>query len=170
MGGRWFVADLLTHGAAALVVKAATSVRMASVFVAGTLLPDVASRVPSIGLGLVHVHIMRVPEWMLFAWEPLHQPFGMVLLAYLLSMLFSAQIRPAVFLNLLGGMALHMMLDLLQSHHGAGYMLMFPFSTASFELGWIGSEATVPAALPLVVFAIWLVRKRSQSVSMVHQQ
>ena len=164
------MADLITHGAVALMVKAATRVRMVSVFVAGTLLPDVASRVPSIGLGLVHVHILRVPEWMLFAWEPLHQPVGMVLLSYFLAMLFSAQVRTSVFLNLLGGMALHMMLDLLQSHHGAGYMLMFPFGMSSFEFGWMGSEATVPVSIPLGLLSIWLVRKRSQAVSMVHKQ
>jgi len=161
------VADLLTHGAVAVLVKASTGWRRPAVFVAGTLLPDVASRVPSIGLGLVHVHLMRLPEWMLFAWEPLHQPFGMALLAYLLAMLFPVAIRVSIFTNLLGGMALHLGLDLMQSHHGAGYMLAFPFDMGSFELGWIGSEATVPFALPLCLLAFWYGKRRQQSFSVL---
>jgi hypothetical protein len=154
------VADLLSHAAIAVMLKAGTGWRMPAVFVAGTILPDVASRVPAIGLGYIHVHLVPMPEWLLFAWEPMHQPMGMCILAYLVSMFFGEHIRRPVFWNLLGGMALHLTLDVLQSHHGAGYMLGFPFFTQAFELGWIGSEATVPLAAPLCVFAWWLVRKR----------
>ena len=66
------MADLLTHGAAAVLVKASTRWEMASVFVVGTFMPDVASRVPSIGLGWVHVHLMQLPEFLLFAWVKIH--------------------------------------------------------------------------------------------------
>ena len=164
------MADLLTHGAAAVLTKAATRWSMASVFVAGTLIPDVASRVPSILLGFVHVHVARIPEWLLFAWEPMHQPMGMVVLAYLLSMLFPAACRVAIFGNLLGGMALHLLLDVIQSHHGAGYMLAFPFATNTFEFGWIGSEATVPFALPLTLASAWAIHKRKQSLTVMQEQ
>ena len=61
--------------------------------------------------------------------------------------------------NLLGGMLLHMAIDLLQSHLGVGYPLLFPFSTHAVELGLIGSEATVPLALPLAVLAVWVWRR-----------
>ena len=159
------MADLLTHGAVAVIAKAGIGWRMPAVFVAGTILPDVASRVPAMSLGFIHVHVTPIPQWMLFAWEPMHQPLGMLLLAYLISMFFGVAKRPAIFMNLLGGMALHLLMDLVQSHHGAGYMLGFPFATGSFELGWIGSEATVPVSLPLCVLAWWLVRNRGRGVS-----
>jgi hypothetical protein len=157
-----FVADLITHAAVAVIVKAGTGWRMPAVFVAGTVLPDVASRVPAISLGYIHVHLAPIPEWLLFAWEPMHQPLGMTLLAYLVSLFFRVSVRPLVFLNLLGGMALHLALDVLQSHHGAGYMLGFPFGTQAFELGWIGSEATVPLAVPLCAVAWWLARNHGR--------
>ena len=159
------MADLLTHGAVAVLVKGATGWRMPAVFIAGTILPDVASRVPSIGLGYIHVHITPIPQWLLFAWEPMHQPLGMVLLAYLLSMLFHATVRAVVCLNLLGGMMLHLLLDAFQSHSGAGYMLAFPFSTSTFEFGWIGSEATVPFSIPLSILACWMIHRRCRRTS-----
>ena len=164
------MADLVTHGAAAVLVKAATGWRMAPVFVAGTFVPDVASRVPSIGLGLVHVHLVRLPEWLLFAWEPMHQPFGMLILAYLLCMFFPVAVRRSVFTNLMGGMFLHLLLDVFQSHHGAGYMLMFPFGTTSFEFGWIGSEATVPFAIPLGLLSAWVMYKRKQTFTVMQEK
>lgn len=153
------MADLLSHAAVAVILKAGTGGRMPAVFVAGTILPDVASRVPSIILGYIHVHLVPLPEWWLFAWEPMHQPVGMTILAYLVSMFFCVSVRRAVFCNLLGGMSLHMLMDVLQSHHGAGYMLGFPFGVQAFELGWIGSEATVPFAAPLCAIAWWLARR-----------
>ena len=156
------MADLITHSALAVIVKASTGWRMPAVFVAGTLLPDIASRVPAIGLGYIHVHLAEIPRWILFAWEPMHQPLGMVVCAYLASLFFSASHRFTVFLNLLGGMVLHMFLDVLQSHHGAGYMLAFPFHKSTFEFGWIGSEATAPFAVPLSLIAGWLVLRRSK--------
>ena len=164
------MADLLTHGAAAVLFKAASRWEMAPIFVVGTFLPDVASRVPSIGLGLIHVHLMRIPEWLLFAWEPMHQPFGMLLVAYLLSMWFPVAVRLSIFTNIVGGMALHLLLDVFQSHHGAGYMLMFPFKTGAFEFGWMGSEATVPFALPLGLVSAWLIYKRKQALAVVQEQ
>ena len=84
------MADLITHSALAVIVKASTDWRMPAVFVAGTLLPDIASRVPAIGLGYIHVHLLEIPRWILFAWEPMHQPLGMVVFAYLVSLFFSA--------------------------------------------------------------------------------
>ena len=154
------MADLITHTAVAVIIKASAGWRMPAVFVAGTLLPDIASRVPVIGLGYIHVHLIELPRWVMFAWEPMHQPIGMILFAYCVCLLFSASQRFLVFLNLLGGMALHMFLDVLQSHHGAGYMLAYPIHTSTFEFGWIGSEATVPFAIPLCLIAGLVARRQ----------
>ena len=147
------MADLITHGAAAVLLKAGTSWRYTAVFVLGTVTPDVFSRVPAIALGLVHVHLTPLPVQLLTLWQPMHQPLGMTLLAYVLCHFFSASIRAQVFWNLLGGMALHLGLDLLQGHHGAGYQLGFPLTGDVWELGWIGSESTVFFSLPLAVVA-----------------
>jgi hypothetical protein len=155
------VADLLTHGAAAVLVKAGLRGRFIPVFVLGTVMPDLCSRVPAIGLGYVHVHFARVPSLLTHGWQPLHQPVGLVLLAFLTSFLFAETVRTSVFWNLLGGMALHLGLDLLQSHHGAGYLLGFPFSDFAWELGVIGSEATVGWAIPLSLLAWFVYRHRA---------
>ena len=122
-------------------------------------MPDVFSRVPAIGLGWIHVHLTPLPVQAMTLWQPLHQPLGMLLLAYFLCHFFEAQGRVSVFLNLLGGMALHLGLDLLQDHHGVGYQLAFPFSEGVWELGLIGSEATVPIAIPLALVSLFLVRR-----------
>ena len=152
------MADLVTHAAVALLLKAATSRRHAAVFVAGTLLPDLLSRVPSMIISASRAFI-DVPNLLIYGWDPLHTPAGMVLSAYAISLLFVAEGRRGVFVNLLGGMFLHMGIDLLQSHLNVGYPLLFPFSTHAYELGLIGSEATVPFAIPLALLAAWVWRR-----------
>ncbi len=154
------MADLVTHAASAVLVKAGTGWRLPAVFVLGTLAPDLFCRVPSIVLGVIHNYVMELPPVATHIWQPLHQPVGMTLLAYLLCLLFQERVRMAVFFNLLGGMALHLVLDMLQDHHGAGYQLLFPFSTHAVEWGLIGSESTVYWAIPLAVLAGLVIRKR----------
>jgi hypothetical protein len=154
------VADLVTHAAAAVLVKRSTGATLLPFFVAGTLVPDVLSRGPALALGWVQVHGMPLPPVATLAWEPMHQPVGMLILAYLLCMLTPAPIRASVFWNLVGGMALHLGLDSLQNHHGVGYMLAFPFSTWGFEFAAIGSEATVWVA-PLLAVLAWRFRRRT---------
>jgi hypothetical protein len=155
------VGDLLTHGAAAVLLKVGVRGRFIPVFVLGTVMPDLCSRVPAIGLGYVHVHLVRVSPFLTHGWQPLHQPIGLVLLAFLTCFLFQETVRSSVFWNLLGGMALHLGLDVLQSHHGAGYLLGFPFSDFAWELGVIGSEATVGWAIPLSLLAWFVYRYRA---------
>ncbi len=145
-----------------MLVKVGIRGRFIPVFVLGTVMPDLCSRVPAIGLGYIHVHLARVPTLMTHGWQPLHQPVGLALLAFLTCFLFREAVRPAVFWNLCGGMALHLCLDLLQSHHGAGYLLGFPFSDFAWELGLIGSEATVGWAIPLSIVA-WFVHRKWMS-------
>lgn len=138
------MADLITHGCTALLVKAADRrPHHVASFVAGTCVPDLLGRVPPMALTLVHAWWPPFPEWLIYAWNVVHLPLGMALTAYVLSFCFAEEGRPAIFRNLLGGGALHIGVDLVQTHMGVGYMLCFPFSTWDFELGWIGSEDTV---------------------------
>ena len=152
------MADLVTHAAIGVLLKVATSRKHAAAFVAGTMLPDLLSRVPSMIFSAARVFV-DVPELLIYGWDPLHMPAGMVVSAYAISMLFVAEQRAGVFVNLLGGMLLHIGVDLLQSHLGVGYPLLFPFSSRAFEFGIIGSEATVPLAIPLAVLAAWAWRR-----------
>ncbi len=154
------MADLVTHAASAVLLKSITGWRYPAVFVLGTLAPDIFCRVPAIVFGGIHNNFMALPPVATNIWQPLHQPLGMTLLAYFLCMFFEQPVRKAVFINLLGGMALHLGLDLLQDHHGAGYPLLFPFSQQGFEFGIIGSEATVFWAIPLAVVAALVCRRR----------
>ena len=89
-------------------------------------------------------------------------PIGMVIVSYVVCMLFPEGKRAAVYLNLLGGMVLHLLIDVLQDHYGVGYPLLFPFWGKPFELGWIGSEATVTVApvLGLCAVVVWWSRWR----------
>ena len=154
------MADLVTHAASAVLVKSATGWRYPAVFVLGTLAPDVFCRIPAIVLGAIHNFMVELPPAATHIWQPLHQPVGMILLAYLMCLFFKDTVRRPVFWNLLGGMALHLALDLIQDHQGAGYQLFFPLDSRGYELGLMGSEATVFWAIPLAVLAGFMVRKR----------
>jgi len=159
------VADLVSHAAVGVLAKAGTKWRMVPVFVAGTMAPDVFSRGPAHALGWVHTEIVPLPPVLTYGWDPLHQPLGMVLLAYGLCLLTPAVTRSGVFLNLLGGMLLHLAVDMLQHHYGVGYLLGYPFTTWAFELGWIGSEDSVLAAPFLALLAAWAWRARSRAAA-----
>jgi len=151
------VADLVTHAASAVLVKSVRRDPLMPVFVAGTFLPDVCSRGPALALGWIHTHWIKLPAVATYGWEPLHQPVGMLVLAFFVSMFFEASNRRAVFANLVGGMFLHLAIDLFQDHHGVGYVLGYPFVTQGFEFALIGSEATVWAAPALAgaAFFAW---------------
>lgn len=153
------MADLITHGCTALLWKAWRGGGHVPAFTAGALLPDLLSRVPTIGLTRLHdQHGWPIPEPLIYGWLPLHLPTGMLLSAALLAFLFPAAERPAVFRALLGGMVLHLGVDLLQDHYGVGYALLYPFSLWSWELGLMGSEDTVllaPFLVGLTAFVWW---------------
>ena len=137
------MADLLTHMASGVAVKAMTRGPYAAALIAGTVLPDLGARVPAMGLSaLAKKGASIAPEWA-YAFEVLHMPLGMILMSFVLAGLFHPDQRRAVFWNLLAGCGLHLLVDLTQSHMGVGYLLGFPLSTWDFELGWMGTEATV---------------------------
>ena len=141
--------ELVTHTCVALLARAPSQTRYLPVFVAGSTLPDILSRVPSLLLLKLHGLGVPVPELLVYAFTPLHLPAGILLWSLCLSLLFPQQERRAVLLNLLAGAALHLALDLMQYHNGTGYPLLYPFSAEEYEIGLFGSEASVPIALPL---------------------
>ena len=158
------VADLVTHMATALLAKAALGTRNTPTLLLGVVLPDLAGRVPVV-LGLAAVNAgLPVPDVLVYGWGVLHLPFGMLPLCFLLSQAFVE--RRAAFGNLLAGCFLHLALDELQFHIGSGYPLLFPFSTWHGELGWIGTEATIPWSVPLASLGLgaWRWRRKREAL------
>jgi hypothetical protein len=157
------VADGVTHLASAYLLRAPAGGRHVPVFVLGAVLPDLVSRVPALAAEEAVRQGVPVPQALVWCWTPLHLPAGILLVSLLLPFLFAEEERPAVCCALLGGGALHVALDLLQRHVGLGYLLLFPFSSRDFEVGLLGSEATVWAA-PLLAAAaalLWGFRRRA---------
>lgn len=153
------MADLITHTCTAIVYKALRNQPHVATFVAGTCLPDLVGRVPAMALTTLRWKWTWIPEPLIYIFNPIHLPIGIVLFSAFVALFYPAHQRGWAFRNLLGGGILHLMVDLLQSHFGVGYLLLFPFSLWDWELGWIGSEDTVrivPFLLPLTVgLSVW---------------
>lgn len=147
------MADPLLHLSSGILLKAALDERPLGAFAVGAVLPDLASRLPSLGLERVLAAGVPVPRWLMTGWSVFHQPVGAAVLCGLLATAFVPEQRREVFVGLYAGVAMHLLLDLLQFHHGQGYALLFPASDAVFELGWIGSESTLWLTLPVTVVA-----------------
>jgi hypothetical protein len=158
------MADLVTHGCIAFLLKAPTRRRHVAAFVAGNLLPDLLSRVP-FGIAMwIHRHVHPLPLELVYGWEPLHLPVGMAVAAWALAGLFPREQRRGVGLNLLLGMLVHLAVDVTQRHLGGGYLLLWPLSLWSWELGLLDTEATVlvaPFLVPLT-FLAWRFRRGSR--------
>lgn len=153
--------DLVTHACVAWLVKTTAGGRSLPAFVAGSFAPDLLARVPALVFTAVDAQLWPVPEVLIYGWDPLHLPAGMIPAAWLISRLFPTADRLPVFANLLGGMFLHLGLDLLQGHWGVGLALFFPFSTRTFELGWVGSESSVLVA-PVLLGTCAIVARRGR--------
>ncbi len=144
------MADLVTHACSALLPAAGLRTPKLGLVVVGAVLPDLSGRVAPLGLDLLGRLGLPLPEWALWPWTGLHEPLGWALTCVLAAAAFVERQRAEAFRLLAAGCALHTALDLTQDHHGEGYLLLAPLSTARFELGWMGSEATVGLALPLL--------------------
>lgn len=155
------MADLVTHLAAGLLFKGLTRGPGTAAFLVGCALPDLAARVPSMALSALRHRGLPVPEPVIYAFYVLHMPLALVALTWLVAAPFRAADRRLVWLNLLGGAALHLGLDVLQRHYGAGYMLLYPFSRWDWEAGWLGSESTALVAGPLFLLGAgaWWARR-----------
>ena len=162
------MADLVTHLCSGIIAKAATGRPHVAVFLVGTVAPDLFSRVPSMLLIQAKLRGFSIPDAMIHSFEPLHLPAGMVLLSLCLSMFFRSSERLAVWLNLMGGMLLHLVVDMLQDHHGIGYVIGFPFFEGSLEVGVVSSEASVRwvPVLLLVSFGVTLWRRKKTRLPM----
>ncbi|MFK7930372.1 MAG: metal-dependent hydrolase [Myxococcota bacterium] len=154
------MADLVTHLASALIPGVALRADRAAALALGAALPDVGGRVPGLfielleTLGLPHPGVAHVPFGIL------HQPAGALLTAVVLSFVVPEKDRPWTAGCLAIGVLGHLALDALQDHHGYGYFLLVPFEFSRYELGYIGSESTVPWApwLALATALLWTVR------------
>jgi hypothetical protein len=132
------VPDLLTHLIAAQLCRKGTRGHLLTAwFLVGTILPDVLTR--PFGIAFPSLFFM-----------PLHTPVGLFFVYASISSLAPDSSRRSVFYNLLGGAALHLLLDVFQRHIAGSYYLRFPFSWWSFELGLFWPEAS------LYLLPIWV--------------
>jgi hypothetical protein len=133
--------DLLTH---LIVAEGCRKVTRGDAFtpwfLVGTILPDLLTRPFNI----------LFPSLFWF-FVPLHTPVGLFFVCIAISQFFPTAERQSAFRNLLGGVALHLVLDLFQKHIGEGSYLLFPFSWRSFEIGLFWPETS------LYLLPIWLV-------------
>lgn len=143
MTGWCCVADLVTHLSTGVLPAALFAPRYLGPVALGTVMPDATGRVPQMAFVILDVPL---PNAILWAFDVMHQPVPQVLCASLVALAFAVEDRTRAWLGLLVGVALHFGLDVLQDHHGQGYFLLFPASLMRWELGWIGSEATVHVA------------------------
>jgi hypothetical protein len=155
------VPDIVTHACVGFLFKAGTRGGNVPVFLLGSLLPDVVSYIPGALVAGFSQYVYRLPAWQVYFWYPFHLPIGILFTSLLLSFFFPEAGRTGVFLDLILAGGLHLFLDLLQSHLGPGYLVLFPFFDRDFEIGLIGSETTVPFALPLVALTslAWRIRR-----------
>lgn len=155
------MADLVTHVCVGLLPAGLSRKIPAGPLVLGAVLPDLGARVPSMGTeALSRALGVEVPGVLLHGWGVLHMPLGTAALALLLSLLFPEEQRSRVLGWILAGAASHYLLDLVQDHHGQGYYLLFPFSLAHWELGWLHSEYSLDLApwLAGLTALVWAVR------------
>lgn len=141
------MADLVTHLCTALLPGALLPEGRARYLVplvaVGTTLPDLFGRAVPLGLEALYLRGYPIPEWSMWPWSALHEPFGWLMVCALASALFVEEHRADVRRALMLGCLLHTGLDLLQDHRGEGYLIFAPLSLRDVELGLMGSEATV---------------------------
>ncbi|NCG22021.1 MAG: hypothetical protein GWP91_23650 [Rhodobacterales bacterium] len=154
------MADLITHMASVLLPASLIGGRYVPAVTFGVVLPDLAARMPGEVLEQLDIAGISVPDVLIMGWSILHMPIPYALMCTAIAMGFAARDRRGVWLSLLMGGAIHFAVDILQDHHGLGYLLLYPFSEGRFELGLIHSEATVSFApwLGLLTVICWAIR------------
>lgn len=160
--------DLLSHYLTAKILSTKSGVRPISPFFAGTILPDVLGRVPSIVITNVSEKYDCNLGWFLAIF---HSPFVLFLICFLITLFFEQALRKRVFKLLMLGVFLHLGLDMFQKTFisGKGYLWFFPFSFKSFSapLFWPDQTIYFIPVLLIVFIIIWwrkpdeeIIRKR----------
>lgn len=138
-------------------------------FLWGALLPDLFSRAPRIGMGMISQQLsLPYPHFFHHALGYFHQPFGYLLLCFLISQFFPLDTRVSIFKNLFLGGLLHYLLDFCQYHLEPAYMPFFPLSTCRMEWGLFSTEASlysIPFWLALAAYFFWKVPPSSSDLS-----
>lgn len=156
------MADLVTHACVATLARLPFGVDRPRlfVFVAGSLLPDLLGRGPELVFTQLYVLVPAIPVWTSQVFGPLHLPVGILITSALLAPRFARPPPPVAFGELMLGGLLHLGLDLLQSHLGVGYILLFPFSTETWAPGRFSRDGTVPFVPLLLVLTALVWRQR----------
>ncbi len=156
------MADLVTHLCTVLLPAGILGYRRVGPAAVGVALPDLLARVVPLGLVELVKAGIPLPEAVVAGWGVLHEPIPLALAGFVLVGAVVARERREAGIGLAIGAVLHLAVDLLQDHHGRGYFLLAPFSIGRYELGLIGSEATVGVApwLALVTAVVWAARLR----------
>ena len=163
--------DLLTHASVGVFVRGKAARRALVWFVVGSCLPDLASRLPGLGLALAAWLLgVQIPLPMLEATGLCHNPLPYLVLSLLVAMCLPAQIRWIAWVNLVAGGLLHLAIDTTQTHLNGGYNLLYPFTLMRFELGWIEADASLSVlpylatgALFVLGWRIWRFRRSGRS-------
>ena len=140
--------DLITHVAISHLVKrpwdrirpSENSGALRLLFYFGTILPDLTSRA-------LNIAFPSTVKWTL----ALHTPVGSLLTCILIALLFESSIRKSVFFNLIGGAALHYLLDTFQYAVTPVFFWGFPFT-------WADSSLHLLDAGDIVLFSpVWVI-------------
>jgi len=144
--------DLITHVAAAHLLRRpfelkshdSATVPMRVLFYLGTILPDILTRP-------WYILFPATMEWT----YPLHTPAGMILVCSLLALFMAPSIRMKAYLHLLGGGALHFLLDACQKHLSNNEFWFYPFSWRGFGFQLFWSGEVIPF-IPYMILAVVL--------------
>ncbi len=137
--------DLVSHYAVAHLAARRWWKPSSTIFVFGTLLPDLLTRPFYI--------LWPQTYWLLM---PLHTPVGIIIASWMIAILFRAEAHRQIFMALTLGAFLHFALDALQRHLIAGYFWLWPFSWWTTERGLFWPEESLVAAPMLALIVVLL--------------
>lgn len=153
--------DPLSHAAIGALLRARAPAEPLAWFAVGSVLPDLSSRLPTLGLtALSELAGFEIPLPLLAGLSVCHHPLPYLLLCWLVALLLPRAVRLTAGLNLAAAGLLHLALDATQRHLEGGYRLLFPLSSGQWELGWIDADWSLHALpwLLLVVAGVFGVR------------